>query len=204
MTSKLLALAGLALLLATPAFPKSNFDADAFAKEVAKAETGDPTVDYLWLRKQASAQLGYVEKNWEDWRQADQLVDTDPEKSLQMARARMAVMWTDFLPHIVAQLALDKLGKHEEADRERKISGSISRSIGGGHKGTSDTDAFNAVSVAEEYRTLSLLRWASEQQSLVHKNGHSFDVFDVVDLRTKEKRQAWFNIDAFYGKEFAR
>ena len=193
----------LALTCSGPAFAKrhTDFDAKAYAEAVAKAEAGDSGVDYLWLRKQASAHLDYAENNWEDWKKADGLADTRPDQALDMARVRMSGVWTDFMAHIVAQIALKKLGKQEDAEREGRIVGAIVSSIGGGHKGTSAADSFNAVSVAEEYRVLFLLHWKNERQSLVNQDGHSFDVFDVIDTKTQEKRQAWFNIDVFFGKE---
>jgi len=194
----------MALTCSSPAFSKrqGDFDAKAYAAAVAKAEAGDPAVDYLWLRKQASAQLGYAEDNWADWEKADALIDTSPDQALAMARARISGVWTDFMAHIVAQLALEKLGKQEEAGREQRITAAIISSIAGGHKGTNAADSFNAVNVAEEYRLLFLLHWKFEGQSLVNKDGHSFDVFDVTDLKTGQKRQLWFNIDVFFGKEF--
>jgi len=194
----------LALTLSSPAFSKrqADFDPKAYAEAVAKAEAGDPGVDYLWLRKQASAQFDYAEANWTDWQSADSLVDTSPDQALGMARARLAGVWTDFMAHIVAQLALEKLGRHEDAEREHRITGAIISSIAGGHKGTSAADSFNAVNVAEEYRVLFLLHWKFEGQSLVNQDGHSFDVFDVTDMKTNQKRQVWFNIDIYFGKEF--
>lgn len=181
---------------------RSDLDPNAFAAAIAKAELGDPSVDYLWLRKQVAARLAYVENNWSDWHRADALVDTDPNEALRLARLRISGVWTDFLPHIVMQLALEKLGKHDDAEREKSIVSAIVKSISGGHKGTAAADAFNAVSVAEEYRTLALLKWKSEQQSLVNQDGNVFDVLDVTNTKTNEKRQVWFNIDVFFGKEF--
>ena len=192
----------LALVLSSASFAKNkDFDAKAYASAVTKAEAGDMNVDFLWLRKQAAAQLDYAEDPWEDWSKADALVDTKPEQALGMARKRLAGVWTDFMAHIVAQLALEKLGKQEEAAREAAIVRGIVRSIADGHKGTSKEDAFNAVSVPEEYRLLALLRWRSERQSLVNDQGHVFDMFEVTDLKTQQKRQVWFNIDVFFGKE---
>jgi hypothetical protein len=193
----------LVLVLASPSFAKNrDFDPKAYAAAVARAEAGDPGVDYLWLRKQAAAQLDYGEAPWDKWSKADALVDTKPKEAMRMARERLSSVWTDFMAHIVAQMALEKLGKNDESAREADIVSGIVRSISGGHMGTSKEDAMNAVSVAEEYRVLALLRWRAEGQSLVNELGHTFDVFDVIDQKTQQKRQAWFDIDVFFGKEF--
>jgi len=114
----------------------------------------------------------------------------------------MGGVWTDFLAHIIAQLAFEKLGKHEDSEREKDIVGGLARSISAGHKGTSASDAFVAVSVAEEYRSLFLLGWSSNGQSLVRQDGHVFDVFKVTDRKSGAAREVWFNIDLFFGKEF--
>jgi len=184
-----------------PATVTFDFDAKAYAAAIAKAEAGDPGVDYLWLRKQAAAQSAYFEPPWADRKQADALINTQPEVALRMAHERMAVVWTDFIAHIIAEMALEKLGKHTEAERETTIIKAITTSIGGGHKGTSATDDFNAVTIGEEYRMLSILQWKVERQSLVNQGGHAFDVMDVDDVPTHQKLKVWFDIDAHFGKE---
>jgi hypothetical protein len=193
------------LLCTTPALanPARGFDAQAYAAAVARAQSGDPGVDYTWLRIQTSARLGYAETPWTAIDQASTLIDTQPDQALHLAQERMATVWTDFTAHIIAQMAYKKLGKTADAAREGAIAGAITRSIAGGHKGTTIDDAFNAVSVAEEYRVLFLLHLQSDHQSLVSQGGENFDVFDVKDLRNGELRKVWFNVDAFFGKEFS-
>jgi len=190
------------LLLAgtAQAKPAPDFDATAYAAAVAKAASGDKSVDYTWLRIQTSARLGYAEKPWTDFDRASSLVEAAPDQALRMAQARATDVWTDFTAHIIAQLALKKLGRDADAAREGAIAGAITRSIAGGHKGTVVDDAFNAVSTVEEYRVLFLLHLRPDRQALVSQGGERFDVFDT---RSNEPRKVWFNIDAFYGKDFS-
>ncbi len=191
------------LACSAPAFaaPGHGFDAKAYPAAIAKAEAGQPGVDYTWLRIQTSAKLGWVEPDWREIDRAGDLIDAHPDQALQLAQARMAQVWTDFTAHIVAQLALKKLGRDAEAARQGAIAAAITASIAGGHKGTVVDDAFNAASIAEEYRVLLLLHFKSDHQSLVMQGGERFDVFDVRDLRNDDTRKVWFNIDAFFGKE---
>ena len=197
---RLLALAGI-LACTNPAHAAADIDAKAYAAAIAKAEAGDTNVDYIGLRIQTAARLGYAEKPWAEFDKANSLIDAQPEQALQLATARIAQVWTDFTAHIVAQLALKKLGKDADAAHEGAIAGGITRSIASGHKGTVIDDAFNAVSVAEEARVLFLLHFKSDHQAMVAQGGEYFDVFDVIDTRDNVPRKVWFNIDAFYGKQ---
>lgn len=191
-----------AALAATPVFAKEKFDEAGYKAAIAKAENGDADVDYGWLRKQATVASGFFGSNWETRQKAEELYQQEPDKALALAKARMAQDWTDFLPHMMAAHIHRTLEQPAEAERQNRIAMGLLRSITGGHKGTSAEDAFNAVNVPEEYRILMTMGLIPERQALVPKDGHNFDVFTIKAREGKPAREVWFNIDAFFGKQF--
>ena len=171
-----------------------------YAAALARSERGDTTVDYTWLRIQTAARNNFDEKSWVDMEKAMSLIDTDPGGALALAKARMDNVWTDFMAHIVAKIALKKLGRDADAAREETIATALTNSISAGHKGTTVDDAFNAVSRTEESRVLLLFQLKSDHQSMVVEGGENFDVYDEIDPRDHQPRKVWFNIDTFYEK----
>jgi hypothetical protein len=66
-------------------------------------------------------------------------------------------------------------------------------------------DAANAIevdSVAQEYAILRRLGLKPELQSLMMIGGHPYDMIRVADPRTGKKRDVWFDIQSFFGKDF--
>jgi hypothetical protein len=70
----------------------------------------------------------------------------------------------------------------------------------------SGRDAASAIkvnSVAEEYAILRRLGLKPAMQSLMMIENHPYDMIRVVDTRTRQKREMWFDIQSFFGKDFA-
>ncbi len=193
-------------LLAAPATASAAgdphvFDKAAYAAASARARTGEaPPPDYLWLRQQRAARDSFIEGHWDAFKEADSLIDSNPARALDLARARMADNWTELMPHLVARIALRKLGRDDEAAKENDAVRGILESVTAGKHGTSDTDAFNAVTSGEEYPVLMLMGIRMNRQALVPKDGHTFDVMTGTD-RDGKSHEIWFNIDFFFGRE---
>lgn len=190
-----------ALALATPAhaLDERTFDAKGYAATVAKAQKGD-TVDYRWLREQRAIRDSYVDTPWPELKAAGDALGADPAHALELARARAVTNWPDLLPHMIARIALDRLGRTDEAKAESAVVAGIMASVVDGKHGTSENDAFNAVTSGEEYPVLRLLGLKMQRQSLVNKNGHSFDVMTAISS-DGTSHDVWFNIDFFFGRE---
>ena len=108
--------------------------------------------------------------------------------------------WTELLPHLVARVALKKLGREDDANRETGVIHAIMDSIVDGRHGSSAEDAFNATTSGEEYPVLMLLGLKMQRQALVPKDGHTYDVMTATD-RNGGSHDIWFNIDFFFGRE---
>jgi hypothetical protein len=67
-------------------------------------------------------------------------------------------------------------------------------------------DAANAIkvgSVAEEYAIMRRLGLEPRMQSLMMIDNHPYDMIRVADPRTGKTREIWFDIQSFFGKDFA-
>ncbi len=101
-------------------------------------------------------------------------------------------------------MAFEKLGQPDAAAKQHATVVALLHSIAGGHHGTGPDDAFNAVSIAEEYVMLDSLGWKSQGQALIPKDGHNFDALDVVAGKSGKAFTVYFNIDACFGHELGR
>jgi len=71
-----------------------------------------------------------------------------------------------------------------------------------GTDGLTRQTAFKVKSVDEEYQVLAALGLKAEQQDLIMgDDGHPYDMLTAVDPRTGAKREVWFDIKSFFGKE---
>lgn len=198
---RLLALASLAALslFAHAAEAKDNdFDRAAYSEAVGKAKSGDLTVDFRWLRQQNA--LGSASDNWNEEPQAAEALADAPETALKLAQTRIEANFLDLYAHAVADSALDKLGRTQEAQAEHALILAILSTVTDGKDGRSQEQAWNAVSVGEEYVALSLLGFRPGSQALVDEDGHTFDVMTVTDLETGDEVAIWFNVDFFFSK----
>ncbi len=176
-----------------------SFAAKDYAAMLAKAKAGDPAADFTFLRQQEAIRDHYLGSHWQDAKRADELLATKPEETLSLARQASDQSYTTMIPHVLAEMALEKLGRHDEAQREHATVIAILRSIMTGHHGANAEDAFNAVSVGEEYDTLAILGLRPAGQSLINQNGHSFDL--MKSTHDGQPRDVWFNIDYYFGHE---
>ena len=60
---------------------------------------------------------------------------------------------------------------------------------------TSQSKAFEVISVNEEYGLIRSLGLKPTSQALAENKGHSYDVITVIDPQTNKESQLYFNID---------
>ncbi len=199
---------GLAMTTLAPianAEPAKEFDAAAYAAVLAKAHAGDPSTDYDVLRKQSLYQAHYrldtltLTNNLQS---GFKMLDTDSAQALHIAEDALKANYSDLFAHVLADQALSKLGRPDESQKHHTAVMGLLLSITDHRKGLNQADAFNAISVAEEYQTLSLLGLKpAGKQSLIHSGEHSFDTLDVIVPESGKQLTIWFNIDAYFGHE---
>jgi hypothetical protein len=98
--------------------------------------------------------------------------------------------------HMDAILACVKLNKPAEADFHRKLLIALLDSIQNSGDGKTPETAWFVVTIPEEYIFLDLrLKLHRTQQALVRKDGHAYDKLTVLDPKTSQTQEVWFNTD---------
>ena len=69
-------------------------------------------------------------------------------------------------------------------------------------KGSTRETAYKVKSIGEEYAIMRKLGLRVEMQALIFDGDHPYDVLTGTDPNTGEKREVWFDIKSFFGKEF--
>jgi hypothetical protein len=105
---------------------------------------------------------------------------SDWEGLLAAANKLLAANYVDGEAHLSAAAAYAKLGKPDEAARERDIATAIFKSIMRGRDGRSPERAFVVISVAEEYALMAALRVRVVRQSLVQEGKHAYDRLETT------------------------
>jgi hypothetical protein len=201
MRRRALAVAGVMLLCgAMTAF--GQLDDPAVAKQ--KYETyktrvmgGDLTVD--WRAFRLAAIVGGVDDGF-DWHPVRNQVlkDVDADKDdLALGEAKEIIAHNMANPegHVLAMLVFQKMGREDDAKKERAIVDEIVKSILDSGDGKTAKTAWFTVDPGEEYFIISVVLGAQpKQQALVQRDGHAYDKMTVVDEKDVE-HELWFNTD---------
>jgi hypothetical protein len=175
-----------------PAVAKQKYDTYK-----ARVTGGDLSMD--WRAFRLAAITAGVDGGF-DWRaaRARVLSDLDAGKNEQaLAGANRIVDHNIASPegHLLAMMALGKMGRTDEAKRERAIVDAIVKSILDSGDGRSAKTAWFTVDPAEEYFLMgAVLGMRPKGQALVREGGHAFDKMTVLDQEGAE-HELWFNTD---------
>lgn len=176
---------------------KTAGQASEYATLVASLKGGNTEVDYTRLR------LSYMDspeyKNAKDTSDAEKAMwDALDAKDFQKARRSAdEVLASDYVnidAHFVAYAAAKELGDADQAQFHLTVFRRLIDSIRASGDGSSPEKAWVVITVHEEYVLLRVLRFRPGQQSLLHKDGHSYDVMTVKDQDGAE-HTFYFNVD---------
>lgn len=163
----------------------------------AKVKGGDLNVDWKALR--LNARVGEVYGDYSPYdasrRSGEAYQKGDYAGALKIAEETLAHNIADGDAHLAAYSCLLQLGKGSEAEDERKILLALLDSIIKSGDGKSPETAWFAVSIREEYLVMQLmLEVQFKQQHSMRKDGHFYDVVQVMDKEGKDQ-VLWFNTD---------
>jgi hypothetical protein len=120
---------------------------------------------------------------------------TDYEGALKIARETEQHNIADGEASLAAWNCLDRLGRQQEADKEKGILNALLQSILKSGDGKSAKTAWFAVGIREELLFMQLtLQVQFKQQHSSKLDGHYYDVVQVTDQSGKN-RVLWFNTD---------
>jgi hypothetical protein len=166
-----------------------------YADLVAKVKAGDKSVDFKELR------LAYA-----DWHGGK---DTDAKKKamraalnsencaevLKNADAVLAEDYADMDAHFAEHVAHRELKNADQAELHKFVLKGLLDSITHSGDGKTPQTAFQVIEVHEEYVLLRFMGLMPAKQSLLKKDGHSYDEMEAVNPKTQEKVTLYFNID---------
>jgi len=184
-------------LLALPGFAGAK-DPSEYAGLLASVKAGNTNIDYARLR------LSYMEsperKKAKDVSNAEKamfeaLSAKDFPKALKHAETVLAAEYINMDAHFVASVANREMGNTEKAEFHRTVFRALIDSIRNSGDGKSMATAWVVVTVHEEYVLLRALGFKPSGQSLLEKDGHSYDVMKVKSAEDGTEQTFYFNID---------
>ncbi len=198
---------GLVLLacLVLPFLASAQASPSEYATLLASLKAGNTDIDYTRLR------LSYPDsperKNAKDTSAAekamfDALDAKDYSKALHNAQAVLDNEYVNLDAHFVAYIANRESGAPEKAEFHKTVFRGLINSIRNSGDGKTPATAWTVIGVHEEYVLLRVLGFAPGQQSVIHQDGHSYDVMKVKNRDTGAEETFYFNVDipfAHYG-----
>lgn len=192
-------------LLLIPLAEAAATDAEDKYQQLLKAAVADPAkADWLALRIAYSEtpefnvmdDPGAVERKtiYETFESGDYV------KMLEAAKRIIARDFVDLSGHRYAAAAYKHLNKTSEFEKERTIAEGLIKSVETGD-GRSIESALTVISVEEEYTYLIMRGAHVTRQTLLREGGHSYDVFNTVDIDSGQAQDYFFLIDRVLASE---
>jgi hypothetical protein len=180
-------------------------DADTKYRELVTAAKSGQPVDWQALRFAYADSSGFdlVGRKSADARKAmnEALRASDYAGALVQANLIIDQAYVDIDAHIVSDIANTKLGNAAEAKKQHAIVIGLLQSIRTGDGKTPET-AFTVITVGEEYSLIRVLGLRRQQQVLIAKGGHHYDVLDVTDEDGRSQK-LYFQVDRVLAAEAA-
>ena len=165
---------------------------------LAAVKAGNTDIDY-----------GRLRLSWIDSPEYKQARDTTKEEhamraameqknyaeALKNAEVVLANDYVNIDTHFLAFMANKGLGSADKAEFHRKVFRGLWDSILHSGDGKSLETAWVVINTREEYVVLRLLGYPPGEQSLVHRDGHSYDVMKVKSVDGGTETTFYFNVD---------
>ncbi len=177
--------------------------AETYQSLVERLNKNDRTVDFRQLR------VAYAERPdffpYGSDREGRQkmfaaLNEKKFEQTVELAEKILKDKFIDIYAHFAAARAYEGLGKADNSDFHDFAFDGLIKSIMGAGDGKTPETAFFVIAVDEEYTLLNVLGFNVKGQSLIRKDGHSYDLMRVADSNTGKETEFYFNIDTVFGQ----
>jgi hypothetical protein len=180
-------------------------DADArYHSLLEAARAGHDPVDWAALRLAYSQTSSFDVFGREEMiaRKAigTELQRGDTDGALKSALALINADFVEPEGHLAAAVAYERLGRGQDAARERATGTGLLQSIHTGD-GASAARPFTVIRVSEEYEFLAAMGRRPLKQALVTVAPHVFDVMTTTDAAGGGQRDYWFLIDDVFAAE---
>jgi hypothetical protein len=192
--------ASLILLLLTTlaAYCQEEKKPSEYSALLARVKSGDLSIDFKQLR------FSYMEsperhqaKDTDEQKKAmfEALKKKDYAKALHNADVVIENEFVDLEAHRVKQIACEGLQDEQKARFHEAVARGLLKSILDSGDGKSAATAYVVISVDEEYIVLQVLGLRPSGQSVVHLDGHSYDVLETKKRDSGTGVKLYFNVD---------
>lgn len=103
--------------------------------------------------------------------------------------------YVDIYAHLSVFTAHTRKGDESKAEFHKFVLEGLVSSVRGGGDGKSPEKAFVVISADEEYALLGILGLRATGQALINSGGHWYDRLAVIDPKTSQKYDYFFQID---------
>lgn len=208
MKTKLLLIVAITVLCLTTAFGQKSGSKDndetAYRDILSKVKGGDVSIDFKAFRVAFTKTKAYSPYGGQDdaVKLAFAALDKKDNKAVvKNAEKALEESFVDMDAHVAASLGYKGLGNEDKAEFHKKVYLGLMNSILNSGDGKTGATAYVVINTHEEYIVLRALGLTPGSQSLQHKDGHSFDVLDATDPKTKQSAKVYFNIDISWKAE---
>jgi hypothetical protein len=189
----------LAMAALPPAFVAQDKPSE-YATLLASLKAGKTDIDYTRLRISYMDSPEYkAAKDVSESEKAmtEALNKKDYPAALKQAEAVLDSEYVNIDAHYVALVANREMGATDKSEFHRTVFGKLIDSILNSGDGKSPEKAWVVITVHEEYVILNVLGFMRfpMQQSLMHKDGHSYDVMKAKKAEDGTEQTFYFNVD---------
>ena len=194
----ILVVLGLLAVVALPPAVAALDQPSEYASLLASLKAGKTDIDYTRLRLSYMDSPEYkAAKDVSDSEKAmfEALNKKDYPAALKNAEAVLGSEYVNMDAHFVAYIANREMGAMDKAAFHRTVFRGMIDSIRNSGDGKSPEKAWVVISVHEEYVLLRVLGFKPSEQSLIHKDGHSYDEMKVKNAEDGTEQTFYFNVD---------
>ena len=200
-TQRAVFLFGIACLLAVNAYSQGVRVAggDAFTTLLGKLQSGDTSIDFKELRVSSLRSKAEAAGEADLASRQKTIAALKAGKHDELIAAGEQVLRTAYLDletHLMVASGYRELGNQKKFEFHRDVYLGLLNSIMDGSDGKSAKTAFVVIAPLEEFAVMRALEIDRGDRSLRRTEGaSSFDVIPGTDMKTKEPREVWFNVD---------
>jgi hypothetical protein len=166
---------------------------------VERVKGGDQTIDFRELRFAYMDSKTYSkgpDSETQKKAMTAALNSKDFRGAIKNADVVLASNYVDMDAHLAEYIANRELNVTDKADFHKFVLQALLKSITDSGDGKTPETAFQVIQVHEEYVLLRLMGVGlPESQSLLHKNGHSYDEIKFKDPKSGQPVTIYFNVD---------
>jgi hypothetical protein len=188
----------LALLTTLAAASQEQKKPSEYAALLARVQSGDLSIDFKQLRfsyMESPERHAAKDTDKQKKEMFEAIKKKDYKKAIQNADVVLESEFVDLDAHQVEQIAHGELREEEKAGFHKAVVQGLLRSIMDSGDGKSAETAYVVISVHEEYIVLQVLGLRPGGQSVLHKDGHSYDLLEPSDAEGNSTVKLYFNVD---------